>query len=83
MYKDESYFVEAEAATAIGKIKNRKLIPTLKKAIETTSFQDVVAQGAINGLKEFVDDREIATLLIKKSTSGNNYRVREAGLRFG
>lgn len=78
MYKDKSYFVEAEAATAIGKIKNRKLIPTLKKAIETTSFQDVVAQGAINGLKEFVDDREIATLLIKKSTYGNNYRVREA-----
>ncbi len=76
--KDQSYFVEAEAATAIGKIKNRQSIPILKKVIETTSFQDIVAQGAITGLKEFIDDKEIAALLIKKSSYGNNYRVREA-----
>lgn len=78
IHKDQSYFVEAEAATAIGKIKNRRSIHILKKAIETASFQDIVAQGAISGLKEFVDDKEIAALLIKKSMYGNNHRVREA-----
>ena len=60
IHKDQSYFVEAEAATAIGKIKNRRSIHILKKVIETASFQDIVAQGAINGLKEFIDDKEIA-----------------------
>jgi aminopeptidase N len=78
IHKDQSYFVEAEAATAIGKIKNRRSIHILKKVIETASFQDIVAQGAINGLKEFIDDKEIAALLIKKSRYGNNHRVREA-----
>ena len=77
LHKDRSYFVEAEAATAIGKIKSRQSIPILKKAIETASFQDIVAQGAMTGLKEFMGDKEIAALLIKKSRYGNNHRVRE------
>jgi aminopeptidase N len=76
--RDKSYFVEAEIATAIGKIKNIQSIPILRKAIEMTSFQDVIAQGAIKGLKEFSENREIATLLIEKSTYGHNNRIREA-----
>src|SRR5919198_4802674 len=75
---DESYFVEAEAATAIGKTRSRRSISILKKAIEIVTFQDIVAQGAITGLKEFRDDKEIAVLLIEKTRYGNNHRIREA-----
>jgi HEAT repeat protein len=53
-------------------------VPLLKTSVETTSFQNIVAQGAIAGLKEFADDKSIATLLIEKSQYGNHHRVREA-----
>ncbi len=75
---EESYFVESEAATAIGKTKGSQAVPLLKTSVETTSFQNIVAQGAIAGLKEFADDRSIAALLIEKSQYGNHHRVREA-----
>ncbi len=76
--QEESYFVESEAVAAIGKTKSTDAVPILKKAIETVSFQNVVAQGAILGLKEFPDDKEIASLLVEKSKQGNHHRVREA-----
>lgn len=75
---EESYFVESEAVTAMGRTKSADAIPMLKKAAETTSFQNIVAQGAISGLKEFPDDKDIASLLVKKSKLGNHHRVREA-----
>ncbi len=78
LQKDESYFVESEAATAIGKTKSRLAIPILKKATLTDTFQNVVAQGAIAGLKEFPGDKEIADFLVEKSKYGNYHRVREA-----
>jgi aminopeptidase N len=76
--RDKSYFVEAEIATAIGKIKSIQSIPILRKAIEMTSFQDVIAQGAIKGLKEFRENKEIAALLIEKTKYGYSNRIREA-----
>lgn len=76
---DESYFVKSEAAIAIGRTKSRQAISVLKKAAETTNtFQNVVAQGAIGGLKEFAGDKEIAGFLVDKSRYGNYHRVREA-----
>ncbi len=75
---DESYFVRSEAATAIGKTKSRKAIAILKNATETTTFQNIVAQGAIAGLKEFTDDKEIAEFLMDRSRYRNYHRVREA-----
>ncbi|MGH9429123.1 MAG: HEAT repeat domain-containing protein, partial [Terriglobia bacterium] len=75
---DESYFVRSEAATAIGKSKNKQTIAILKKASETTTFQNIVAQGAIAGLKEFGGDKDIAGFLVEKSRNGNHHRVREA-----
>jgi aminopeptidase N len=62
----------------MGRTKSADAIPMLKKAAETTSFQNIVAQGAISGLKEFPDDKDIASLLVKKSELGNHHRVREA-----
>lgn len=78
LQNDKSYFVESEAATAIGRTKSRQAIPILKKATATESFQNVVAQGAIAGLKEFPGDKDIADLLVDKSRYGNHHRVREA-----
>lgn len=78
LLNDESYFVESEAATALGKTKSRQAIPILKKASATDTFQNIVAQGAIAGLKEFPGDREIADFLVEKSRYGNYHRVREA-----
>lgn len=78
LQKDESYFVESEAATAIGKTKSMQAIPILKKAALTDTFQNVVAQGAIAGLKEFAGEKEIAGFLVEKSRYGNHHRVREA-----
>jgi aminopeptidase N len=75
---EESYFVESEVAMAIGKTKSAAAMPLLRKALESSTFQNVVAQGAIAGLKEFADDREIASLLIEKSRYGNHHRIREA-----
>lgn len=75
---DESYFVESEAAIAIGKTKSKEAIAILKKSAETTSFQNIVAQGAISGLKEFAGDKEIAEFILEKSKYGNHHRVREA-----
>jgi aminopeptidase N len=75
---DESYFVRSEAATAIGKTKSNQAVAILRRASETTTFQNIVAQGAIAGLKEFGGDREIAGFLVEKSRLGNHHRVREA-----
>lgn len=75
---EESYFVESEVATAIGRTKSKEAIPVLKRAAATTSFQNIVAQGAIAGLKEFPDDKDVAGFLVEKTRYGNHHRVREA-----
>jgi aminopeptidase N len=77
---DESYFVRSEAATTIGKTKSKVAIDMLKKATETITFQNVVAQGAIAGLKEFISDKEVAEFIMDKSRYGNYHRVREVAV---
>jgi aminopeptidase N len=94
--KDQNYFIQAVAATAIG--KSAKNIPAFSKeqkeqketiikklkeiAAGPTTFQNVVASGAIDGLKEFYKDEntntiiEIADFLIRKTTDKNEYYVR-------
>ncbi|HEX6671246.1 MAG TPA: M1 family aminopeptidase, partial [Nitrososphaeraceae archaeon] len=80
---DKSYFVENAAATAIGKsIKylpngnhtKEAMLKILKdQVVNSISFQDQLAQGAINGLRELSNDenidlvQDIAELLIRKS----------------
>ncbi|HYJ02018.1 MAG TPA: M1 family metallopeptidase, partial [Nitrososphaeraceae archaeon] len=81
---DKSYFVENASATAIGKsIKNllngnhtkEEMVKILKdKVVNSITFQDQLAQGAINGLRELSNDenidlvQDIAELLIRKSS---------------
>ena len=100
LLNDKSYFVENAAATAIGKcIKlvsdgnniKTEMIKTLMDKVETITFQDQLAQGAINGLSELANDENIEiieniiNLLIKKSGKSdykrnftNRYFVRAA-----
>jgi aminopeptidase N len=90
-HKDPSYFVEGEAATAIGKSskhildkrKKEEMISILKKIAETTdSFRNVPARWAINGLKEFFKDddkhipSQVASFLVDKTKYGNHDLVR-------
>ena len=81
---DKSYFVENAAATAIGKsIKNlpngnhtkEEMVKILKdKVVNSITFQDQLAQGAINGLRELSNDenidlvQDIAEFFIRKSS---------------
>ena len=92
---EESYFVEYEAATAIGKCgrnlpisENQRKMEIVHKLINlvdnTKTFQNLLAQGAINGLKEFPKDEnmntknvdEIANFLIEKTGDKNEYYIR-------
>src|SRR5215213_4106169 len=99
---DKSYFVENAAATTIGKsIKHlpngnslkEEMIQLLKdKVVNAMTFQDQLAQGAINGLRELANDenidivQDIAELLIRKSSKfdsqsndiANKYFIRSA-----
>jgi aminopeptidase N len=96
LLQDESYFVERAAATAIGKCgrnlsssenskKKMEIVNILKNLVDDTkTFQNLLAQGAINGLMEFskdnymsvVDIDKIATFLIEKTSDENEYYIR-------
>ena len=90
LLQDESYFVELAAATAIGKCgrnlsvsENAKKMDIVNKLINlvdtTKTFQNLLAQGAVNGLMEFSKDKnmsitdvdKIASFLIEKTGDKN------------
>jgi aminopeptidase N len=94
--QNESYFLRANAATAIGKsikneissldnIKKEKILSLLKENVKISeSFRNVIASGAIDGLKEFSKDNDkdivvdIANFLIENTDSNNEYFKRLA-----
>ena len=97
LLQDESYYVESGAATAIGKCgknlppsENAKKMEIVNKLINlvdsTKTFQNLLSQGAINGLKEFSKDKnmsvtdvdKIANFLIDKTGDKNEYYIRLA-----
>ncbi len=61
--RDESYFVESEAATAIGKTRSKKAYALLLKALEKSSYNEVIRAGAMRGLAELGDERAIVVLM--------------------
>jgi aminopeptidase N len=74
---DESYFVQSEAATSLGKSTSKEVFSTLLKALRIRSFNEVIASGALSGLGELKD--EIAShVLIEQSRLGKHNRIREA-----
>ena len=97
LLQDESYFVEYEAATALGKCgrnlplsenaKKMEIVHKLINLVDTTkTFQNLLAQGAINGLKEFPKDKnmnitdvgKIANFLVERTGDKNEYYIRLA-----
>ncbi|HZV79194.1 MAG TPA: M1 family aminopeptidase [Candidatus Binatus sp.] len=60
---DRSYFVEAAAATSIGKTKSSRAFDLLRKSLQKDSFNDVVRAGAMAGLGWLGDERAIPILL--------------------
>ena len=86
---EQSYFVEQQAAVAIGKSskklsqeQKRKIIELLDDLTQTKTFRNVLARGAMLGLREFSKDEdgqivdEIADILIDKSKYGNDFWIR-------
>ena len=55
VHGDKSYFVEGEAARSLGKLRMPGIVPVLKSMLKRKSFQDVVMQGAIDGLAETME----------------------------
>ena len=90
---DKSDFVKASAATAIRKssknaqsdMKKNKIIPVLKGLVESTcTFQNILAVGAIDGLKEFSNDDfhdiivDISDFLTENTHNKKDYFIRVA-----
>jgi aminopeptidase N len=74
---EESYFVLMEAAIAIGKTRVSDMIPNLVRLMDTKSFQSMVAQGAILGLREFKDNDDVILTLLEKTSIKYDDKIRE------
>lgn len=57
---DPSYFVEAEAALALGKTRDARAIAQLEKALERPSYLEVIRAHALGGIAETRNERAIA-----------------------
>lgn len=76
--KSESYGVRAAAGVAAGKTKDTAAIVHLRNAAKTSSFREIIARGALNGLKEFAPNEDVALFTKDMTFYGNPTRVREA-----
>ncbi len=77
LQEDESYFVQAESALALGKSRSRKAIPFLLKALGIRSFNAVITANALTGFGELKDDLG-SHILVERTRLGEHHRVREA-----
>ncbi len=63
LQRDDSYFIEAEAAASIGKTRSKKAYALLVKALDKNSYNEVIRRGAMHGLGDLGDERAIPVLL--------------------
>ncbi|HXW83178.1 MAG TPA: M1 family aminopeptidase, partial [Candidatus Binataceae bacterium] len=56
---DESYFVEAEAALALGRTRDSRAFEQLTRALERDSYREVIRVHALGGMAETRDPRAI------------------------
>jgi aminopeptidase N len=83
---DESTYVQHAAAIAISQSKNEeKAFPILVRLLGTESYKDIVARGAIEGLKIIAIESaktekiyDIESMLIGKTKIGNGAGLRQA-----
>jgi aminopeptidase N len=66
---DASYFVEAEAAAALGRTRSPMAIEVLPTVLERPSYQDVIRTRAIEGLGRSGDERALP--IIRDAWRGN------------
>ena len=59
---DASYFVEAEAAAALGKTRRASALAPLQQAAHTPSWNETIRHGVFRGLAELQDDSTIPVL---------------------
>jgi aminopeptidase N len=81
---DRSYFVEAEAAAALGKTRVPGAFETLKAAVDTPSWNETIRSGIFTGLGELGDDRGADLLVSWLTDAGKPMDARAAaavGLR--
>ena len=76
---DASYLVEAEGARALGRTKRPGAFEVLLDAATRSSWADVIALGAIDGLAALRDERAIPHLL-SWTKYGRPTRVRRAAI---
>jgi aminopeptidase N len=76
---DASYFVTAESARSLGKTKHSSAKPVLEKLLKRTSWADVVAGSAVDGLVHLRDESSAQTLRAL-SQYGKPARVRHAAI---
>ena len=60
---DESYVVCAAALTSLGKTRDARAFDVLVKQIDTSSWRDTIARGAVAGLAELADERALDVVL--------------------
>jgi aminopeptidase N len=78
LQKDESYFVEAEAARSLGKTKSSKAFEILINAFRTKgSYRDIIRVYALKGLADLKDTRA-APIILEGTQYGLYFRVRQA-----
>jgi aminopeptidase N len=77
--KDASYFVEAEAATSIGRTRARPAFDMLKRSMAKESWNDVIRCGALAGFAELGDERAIP-ICLEWTKYGRHKRARRAAI---
>ncbi len=77
---DASYFVEAEAAAALGKTRRDKALTPLQQATHKPSWNETIRNGVFRGLAELQDESTIP-LLRDFTTYGQPPMARYAAIR--
>jgi aminopeptidase N len=77
---DASYFVEAEAAAALGKTRADGVLQSLQEASQKGSWNEVIRNGVCRGLAEFKDERAIP-ILVDFTAYGRPPQARYAAMR--
>ncbi len=77
--KEKSQFVLADAANALGRTQWKDGFDVLKHATTITSWNDIVAIGALGGLAELKDDRAVE-LAAELAGAGKPWQARPAAI---
>src|SRR5262249_35072103 len=77
--KEKSYFVLAEAATALGKTGSSQAYPALQAALNMSSWLETVRVGVLSGLAELGDERGVDHA-IEYAAAGKPWHSRPAAI---